>query len=676
MKLANISIKNFRLLKDINITLEDRTTVIVGRNNSGKTSFTELFEHFFSNNTIHFSLDDFSLPSYENFFNAYVLKSQGKEESIIREMIPSIEVVLTFSYDSSMKDSGPLGNFIIDLDSACTTAIASMRYLLSDGKIDAFFEGLEDPKKITTAAHKEIFFKKIKDRIPQYYSASIVAVDPTNNLNYKKVEFSDLKALLQPGFIYAQRRLDDPNNKDRDVLGKILQRLLGTAKSETASTQDLTNVKKLEDAVEGLEIKMNSDFNKELDKLLPTLSLFGYPGLNDVPMQTKTTLDVDKLLQNNTKLHYLGAYGINLPEVYNGLGTRNLIYILFQLFEFFKAYEAMMPSPGVHLVFIEEPEAHLHPQMQEVFIRQLGEIVDHFSKKLNGKVWPVQFIVTTHSSHIANEAPLEAIRYFLCTKCDPFFTKVKDLRKGFSDPGLIEDKDFLRKYLTLTRCDLFFATKAMLIEGPTERLLMPSMISIVDGDTTLTTKLSSQYISVVEVGGAYAHHFFSLLNLLELQTLIITDIDSIKKVKTGKEKITYKKCKVYEGTKTSNSCIKKWFNDDEITPLSLQAKTETEKIRGLIRISYQIPELGNNPCGRSFEDAFILANPTFFNVNGSTPNERADNAWNELDNIDKKTDFALEYAISKKSWVIPHYIKEGLLWLSKDYSPNATKTSK
>jgi predicted ATP-binding protein involved in virulence len=77
----------------------------------------------------------------------------------------------------------------------------------------------------------------------------------------------------------------------------------------------------------------------------------------------------------------------------------------------------METAPGVHLIFVEEPEVHLHPQMQEVFIRKLGENADVFSKEL-GASWPVQFIVSTHSSHVANEAHFETIRYFLMASDD------------------------------------------------------------------------------------------------------------------------------------------------------------------------------------------------------------------------------------------------------------------
>ncbi|WP_321875118.1 ATP-dependent nuclease, partial [Burkholderia cenocepacia] len=285
-----------------------------------------------------------------------------------------------------------------------------------------------------------------------------------------------------------------------------------------------------------------------------------------------------KLLSNFTKVRYAGYSGVALPESYNGLGARNLIFILLQLAGFYKAFRAEAMAPGVHLIFIEEPEAHLHPQMQEVFIRQLAKTAQLLVDSTEDKTpWPVQFVVSTHSSHVANEAGFESIRYFLGrdvpgAQAGVRQTRIKDLRMGLD--GVSEpDRKFLHQYMTLTRCDLFFADKAILVEGLSERLLLPVVIGKLEEAEPDLPKLSSQYVTTIEVGGAYAHLFFKLLRFLELRSLVITDLDAV-------EKAGGSACEVHKGTYSSNACLKAWFSDDDpFTLAGLLAKGEADKIK-------------------------------------------------------------------------------------------------
>jgi len=334
-----------------------------------------------------------------------------------------------------------------------------------------------------------------------------------------------------------------------------------------------------------------------------------------------------------------------------------------KLLECFKSFATKVPAAGVHLVFIEEPEAHLHPQMQEVFIRKLKEITALFSSQYNnGNLWPVQFIVSTHSSHIANEASFDSMRYF-SAQPNPelpgvFTTEIKDLYSGLSNETY-DNRNFLHKYMTLTRCDLLFADRCIMIEGATERLLLPKMIEKVDEGQPDDSKLSSQYLSVIEVGGAYAHKFYNLLDFLNLRTLIITDIDTV-----GSDG---KKCVVSKGIKSSNACINHWYAEDggvKPTKNELLAKNESDKISCSRRLAFQIPHFDRDVCGRSFEDSFMLANTDAFNMMTMTPGEREEYAYTESEKLHKTT-FALEYAIEKSAWFVPRYINEGLKWLAK-----------
>jgi putative ATP-dependent endonuclease of the OLD family len=675
MTIHKVSISNFRLLRDVSLLFDEKTTVIVGRNNSGKSSLTELFRRLLSEKKASFQLEDFSLSAHDEFWAAFLKQSQGEDEIAIRKALPKIEVRLTISYDTT--DLGPLSEFVIDLTEDNTDALIVICYELGDGKIAPFFDGIKFRDDEPLQGKMEVFCRELKTRVPQHFSSNVRAVDPHDASNVKEMEWSKFHQLVGSGFINAQRGLDDITDKEKNVLGKILEALLDTAASEAAGTTDRSIAEQLDDAVKGIQESIDVGFNRQLEELLPAFALFGYPGLNDPNLCTETTLDVRRLLTNHTRVRYTGLNGIHLPEGYNGLGTRNLIFMLLKLFEFFKRFMASDVAPVAHLIFIEEPEVHLHPQMQEVFISTLGKVASDFVKKFDCKApWPVQFVVTTHSSHVANRAPFDCVRYFLATPDHQpgqlRSTRIKNLCDGLSDYEK-PDREFLHKYMTLTRCDLFFADKAILVEGPTERLLLPKMIEKIDAEKPAGSKLSSQYLSVIEIGGAYMHLFFDLLKFMEVRTLAITDLDTVN------AKDNRKACTVSKGTHSSNAAIATWFNDPNITPAALLRKTAVDKTdKGIRRLAYQVPEADGMPCGRSFEAAFILANRDAFTLEDEEDACLEEAVWEAAKNVDKKTDFALTFAIANTAWFVPRYIAEGLRWLRDgvlEALPSATLTT-
>ena len=661
MHIHKVTVRNFRLLTHVELALEAPTTLIVGRNNSGKTSLSEAIRRFLDDRSPTFRIEDFSNASYDSFCEALEAKNAGKPDDEVRALIPSIELRLLFHYDPDQPELGPLSDFIIDLDPDCYQALVIARYELRDGAIEALFA--DQPVGALTHDDRLAFFQELRERVPDLFTANIWAEDPNDDTNRKPMTVTALRALLHTGFVNAQRGLDDDTSRDTDVLAKILTGLFSAATSPTAGEEEQLIAQPLQQAVRDIQTTIQGDFRQKLQELMPTLRTFGYPGLDGSELETETTLDVERLLSSHTKVRYPGHHGILLPESYTGLGIRNLIFILLRIVSFYRTFRAEPTAPGVHLVFIEEPEAHLHPQMQEVFIRQISNIARQLSATEDAPLpWPVQFIVSTHSSHIANAAGFEGIRYFLPTSVNGLrHTRIKDLRQGLRNTPE-EQRRFLHQYLTLTRCDLFFADKAVLIEGTSERLLLPVIIDKLEETEPAQPKLSSQYVTTMEVGGAYAHIFFELLDFLELRTLIITDLDSVA--------ANHAACPVHEGISTSNACLKSWFDDGDCSPAALLAKDDAAKVENLRRIAFQRPEAEGGPCGRTFEDAFMLANPAMFGIEGATPDDQAQCAWDKVSAI-KKSEFALRHAIDETAWTPPGYILDGLRWLALGGIPDA-----
>lgn len=405
---------------------------------------------------------------------------------------------------------------------------------------------------------------------------------------------------------------------------------------------------------------------------------------NGIDIAIESSISEKNLLSDNTNLSYRQGGDCSLPETYNGLGYLNLIGILFEIET--KIQELFEQPADMNLLYIEEPEAHTHPQLQYIFIRNIkSHIKAHRKKLLEDKNKQLQILITSHSSHIVSECNFDDIIYLKKSE-NMVIAKSFNSLKGEYDGDEQKGFKFVKQYLTMNRSELFFADKAICIEGDTERILMPMMMHKIDnkenpeGDII---PLLSQNISVIEVG-AHSHIFIPLFEFLGIKVLIITDIDAANKNDNGR----YVKSHPKEAKYTSNASIKDFFKDTGLDELNdqfgeLVEKRPEDKIKNNIRIAYQIPETDGEYQASSFEDAFIALNKDFILKNkeglceyGALKNfentdiENGDYYNFALNNVEKKPAFASsilyfedENGKDDEKWKVPKYIKEGLLWI-------------
>ena len=733
MKIQSVHIRNYRKLKNCHIDFGEKETVLVGANNSGKTSAISAIVWFLKN-TDRFTLKEFTATNWAliNEIGEKWLEHDSVDEALLSShqwdnIVPSMDVWINVE-DGEQYRVNHLIPSLISWDGKKVgvrgqyepTDIKKLYTVYKEAKLKA--KALEDTEEWEKAGSPELYPKNLCDflgkglNLREYFDVKYYIIDPALDPdNEDEVQITPdneignnpLDGLIKVDTILASRDLSDPEGQtdsDIDTLSKQFQQYY---KSNGQEDEELT--------CEGLKllggiVTANKTYDEKLKKTFEVpvgeLKNINYPGFQNPEIKIRSKIQIEESIKHDSAVQFAiqGMEELALPEKYNGLGYRNLISIYLKLIDFREKWlkglsEGKNVEP-IHIVFVEEPEAHLHAQAQQVFVKKAFEALCN-NKLIEANPWlSTQLVLSTHSNHVVNELDLNCMRYFkrvVDVGGKIPVSKVVNLSNTFGTDD--ETKQFVTRYIRLTHCDIFFSDAVILVEGPAEKILVPSFLE--------KAGLDSYYISVIEVNGRHAHSFRKLIGKIGIATLIVTDIDATetKVGEDGKERhppvITAKG----KGYKTGNPSIKSWLSGKEQID-DLLALDGKEKLVSNVRIAFQTPvsvkwdknkDDVTEVCPYTFEDALIFTNLELFRQKGlkkmgtittianmlkhsNSANELQNEIFKKLESKSgfQKADFAISllYKDDFVDLVAPLYIQEGLEWMKLYLDSNGNRNGK
>ena len=458
-------------------------------------------------------------------------------------------------------------------------------------------------------------------------------------LDADPVDRKQVKKLIRVDFVAAQRGLGSEEADSRSAAGphrvgmfsnqllKFARQHFNVASTGHGHRADL--IKAVADAQRDLDKKIHDALADSVEEV----KQLGYPGLNDPQeIRFRTRIQTADLLDHGTAVQYsMHPESLEelLPEYSIGLGYQNLQSLSYQLVSFKTARlkpEKDSPTP-VHLVMIEEPEAHLHVQVQRIFPDKAHKLISPTEKDKSDL--KSQLLISTHSSHLAHAENFDRLRYVrrvARSKSNPMpSTEVVNLGQVFGNDNAT--RIFAERYFRVQHTDLLFANAAIFVEGVAERMLVPLFI---ERDFKA---LDSRYVSFLDIGGSHAHRLKPLVEKLRIPTVIITDVDPCEETdgqpkKNGDptKKLVAVANTGQPGLHCGNPTLRDWHPkrhllDDYKMPAAADLVWQ-ETADCPVRFAWQLPIESAAGCWPStFEDSLILTNLPWF---GSLMEEKQD----------------------------------------------------
>jgi len=726
MNLAFVEIQNFRKLKACRVEIADQETIFVGANNSGKTSAMDALILFLKQSRRKaFATTDFTLSNWspiDRLGAQWVAVADNDEPDLavssLLSLLPTIDVWLK----AEEKDLHRISHLLPTLDWT-PKELLGVRHVFAPKNMEQLYKDFrsayksaraaesaskkaESPLSLWPSSMRNFLDRQLRSQFevqsyildPAQCQAPVKGVAKPQPLpaDCDPLKKDPFEGLIKIDVITAQRGFSDPKTEDDSHSGfaslSTQLRRYFSKHLDPSEAPDASDIEALE-AIEAAKTVFNEKLKTSFKPAVGELEGLGYPGFGNPRISITSKIDPRDSLDHETAVQFdlPGADSLSLPEKYNGLGYQNLISMVFNLIRFRDEWMRVGKAAKeqdtkdaaiepLHVVLVEEPEAHLHAQVQQVFIKKAYKVLRSHTA-LEGSAFNTQLIVSTHSSHIAHEMDFSCLRYFRrepATKKGEIPTAtVINLSQTFG--GHDKTSKFATRYLRTTHCDLFFADAAILVEGSAERMLMPHFVR------AKYPKLDQSYISILEIGGAHAHRLKPLLDTLGLLSLVVTDLDSIQATSTGKALPERGK-----GYRTGNTTLKQWVPKkellDELLDLSDDAKQAEDK---LVRVAYQCPitleykdgEGEGEAIPYTFEDALAFTNLKLFRDCAEPigllkklqaalgKDTLADASSDMFTNLGKgiKAEMALEllYLNEPDQVEPPAYISDGLKWLEE-----------
>lgn len=677
LHIAFVEISNFRRLRAVRLELDRRTTLLVGANNSGKTAAIAALRFFLDKQTHFSAYDISAagwsaLTQISKAWDCLPLDlaakpTSGEEDSrattweqelqTLQDVMPSLDLWLRAEAGDfhrvshlipTLSWNGGLVGVRLRLQPASTVeelrqlavAYRKARSLIIDGKVGAAaasdtawpMDLLDYWKRHPRALGKVAAYKLDPEKVLDVDDVGRAKPQALQQVA-SPFQSDPLEDLLCVHFLPAQRGLGSEEaeargDRDDHRPGLFSQQLVKFTRSFFDSGSLKTQQQR--DLLLTLA-KSQADLDGALNEVLKTplgkVQRLGYPSLNDPrDMVFRSRVRPTELLNHSTAVQYRLAeeqgHSQHLPEHAIGLGYQNLLSLSFSLLSFendrvqppVSATSGVAPAPKpVHLVLLEEPEAHLHVQVHHTFVHKAYDLVKPSLAGLSS-----QLVLSTHSSHMAYALPFQNLRFFRRVAPHDPSALPTSVVLGLSD-AFGEDREtrrFVERYLRLQHSDLLFADAAIFIEGTAERMLIPSFVE------RTWPALTERYLSYLELGGSHAHRWRPLLERLGLTCLIITDLDplTVTPAAAPSGKPTKEKAPVDLAADqiTANPTLAGWLPaKSRISEVLAASDADKERALGvwtdaMVRVAYQVAADGSNACATSFEDALLLENRGWF----------------------------------------------------------------